>query len=274
MYWPAFEFDYRLDLRQLLPHMIAIESLREAAASRVVPPPWREQPPSQNRSPSSPHLSAGALNQEEIHARKVQMMVSNTSKAQDWVRKRFSVGCTPLALDDILAMHRLIAEEAGIAYATAGVLRNSGTIVTVGRKEVGGIHSGAPEDRLPRLMNEYIEFVNSDRLRDMPPAMHALVAHFFFTTIHPFDDGNGRLSRLVSAGILFERGYNGHGFYALSQHFYQNDARYHTILHKIWREPAPPYELTEFVAFGMEGLANELQGINSFIKMKLHRTVD
>lgn len=273
MYWPAFEFDYRLDLRQLLPHMIAIESLQEAAASRVVPPPWREQPSSQGGPSSSPHLSSIALSQEEIHARKVQMMVSNADRAQDWVRTRFSTGCTPLSLDDILTMHRMVGGEAGIAYETAGVLRNSGSIVTVGRKEVGGIHSGAPEAHLPRLMNEYVEFVNSSRLRDLPPAMHALVAHFFFTTIHPFDDGNGRLSRLVSAGILFGRGYNGHGFYALSQHFYQNDDRYHTILHKIWREPAPPYELTEFVAFGMEGLASELQGINSFIKMKLHRSV-
>src|SRR5207244_4318301 len=125
-----------------------------------------------------------------------------------------------------------------------------------------------------RLMKEYIEFVHEARLRELPAAMHALVAHFFFTTIHPFDDGNGRLSRLVSAAILYERGYNGHGFHALSQHFYQNDTWYHTLLHRIWREPAPPYDLTEFVAFGMEGLVAELQGISSFLKVKVDRAVD
>src|SRR5947208_1799776 len=144
MYWPAFEFDYHLDLRRLLPHMMAVEFFREAAASRVVPPPWREQPASDGLPPTQLQPS-GTMSQEEIHARKVQMMIRNTSKAQDWVRGRFSRGCAPLALDDILTMHRVVAEEAGVAYPNPGVLRNSGAIVTVGRKEVGGIHDGAPD---------------------------------------------------------------------------------------------------------------------------------
>jgi len=99
------------------------------------------------------------------------------------------------------------------------------------------------------------------------------VAHFFFTTIHPLEDGNGRVSRLVAAGILFQRGYNGHGFYALSNYFYDNDIKYHRLLHYCWQQPLP-FDLTPFVAFGIEGMVVELQGINSFIKMKLNRCVD
>jgi Fic family protein len=98
-----------------------------------------------------------------------------------------------------------------------------------------------------------------------------LVAHFFLATIHPFEDGSGRVSRLVSAGILFQRGYNGHGFYALSSHFYENQERYYRIVFKQQQEPCP--ELTEFIAFGLEGLALELRGISSFIKVKLNRVV-
>ena len=122
-------------------------------------------------------------------------------------------------------------------------------------------------------MDSYVRFINGNHLRSFPPVIHGLVAHFFFTTIHPFDDGNGRLCRLVSAAILFQRGYNGHGFYALSNYFYDNDIKYHSLLHRCWQLPLP-FDLTEFVAFGMEGMAMELQGINSFVRMKLNRNVD
>jgi hypothetical protein len=51
---------------------------------------------------------------------------------------------------------------------------------------------------------------------------------------------------LVSAAILFQRGYNGHGFYALSNYFYQNDIKYHSLLHQCWQQPLP-FNLTAFV---------------------------
>jgi Fic family protein len=121
-------------------------------------------------------------------------------------------------------------------------------------------------------MEQYVEFVNSLELMDLPAAIHSLVAHFFLTAIHPFDDGNGRVSRLVAAGIMFQRGYKGHGLHAMQNHFYLNDTRYHILLQRCFNQPLP-FDLTQFVAFGLEGLAMELQGIDTFMKMKLHRTV-
>ncbi len=67
-----------------------------------------------------------------------------------------------------------------------------------------------------------MEFVNSPRLRNEHPVVRALLAHFFLVTIHPFGDGNGRVSRLVEAAILYEGGYNVYGFYGLSNYFYRN----------------------------------------------------
>jgi Fic family protein len=274
LYWPAFEFYYGLDVSRLIPHLAAIEAYREAASTRVLPPPWREQPvPDQSdvAGPGSP--VAQQTEQSQIIVLKQELQNRNASRTRAWVKQRFVPGSAPMSLPDILTMHRMVAEESGVRYENPGVLRHSGLAVVVGRKEVGGFHTGAPEGQLPRLMEQYIQFIKSEDLRRFDPSIHALVAHFFFTTIHPFDDGNGRVSRLVSAGILFQRGYNGHGFYALSNYFYQNDLKYHTLLHHCWQQP-PPFDLTPFIAFGMEGLAMELQGINSFVKMKLHRTAE
>jgi hypothetical protein len=272
LYWPEFDFDFRLDIQRLLPHVAAIEAYHEAASNRVRPPQWREQ--SAREDLEIPHSDAadGQRPQEApIAIRKQELLIRNVSLTQAWVRARFIPGSAPVSLDDILNLHRMVAEESGVHYKSEGVLRSVG--VQVGRREVGGLHAGAPPERLPRLMDLYVRFINGKHLRSFPPVIHGLVAHFFFTTIHPFDDGNGRLCRLVSAAILFQRGYNGHGFYALSNYFYDNEIKYHSLLHRCWQQPLP-FDLTQFVAFGMEGMAIELQGINSFIKVKLNRNVD
>jgi Fic family protein len=121
-------------------------------------------------------------------------------------------------------------------------------------------------------MEEYVQFIDGATLRSLPPVIHALLAHFFFDTIHPFLDGNGRTSRLVAAAILSRHGYNMHGTYALIRHFYRHEILYHTILHQSWKRC--PFEVTPFIAFGMEGFVMELKSVDSFIKMKLNRIVD
>ena len=108
-------------------------------------------------------------------------------------------------------------------------------------------------------------------MRSTHPVVRALLAHFFLVTIHPFGDGNGRVSRLVEAGILFQQGYNVHGFYGLSNYFYQHEREYKTQLQKC-REKQP-FDVTQFIHFGIEGFAAELKGINNFIKTKLNRVV-
>jgi Fic family protein len=165
----------------------------------------------------------------------------------------------------------MVADGATGEYAP-GTLRSMP--VQVGRREVGGLHMGAPVNRLPRVMDEYVRFITSERVRALHPVIQALIAHFFLVTIHPFGDANGRVSRLLTAAILLQRGYNVHGgFYALSDYFYLNDIKYHSMLHRCWQSPLP-FDLTPFVAFGMEGFVMELRSIGSFIKMKLGRIVD
>jgi hypothetical protein len=120
-------------------------------------------------------------------------------------------------------------------------------------------------------MDQYEKFINGRKASSEHPVIHALLAHFFLVTIHPFGDGNGRVSRLVEAGILFQHGYNVHGFYGLSNYFYRHEAKYKTLLQKC--RAGNRFDITPFISFAMEGFAEELKGINSFIKTKLNRVV-
>jgi Fic family protein len=257
MDWLQFEFDYRLDLPRLTPHLLAIEAHKQEALTRVLPPQWRES-----------SLTQGA---EERADEQMQLDLRNAASARAWVNERFAAGTPPMALTDLLTMHKMVTDGATGEYVP-GALRSQS--VQVGRCEVGGLHMGAPANRLPRLMDEYIAFITSDRVQALHPVIQALIAHFFLVTIHPFGDANGRVSRLLTAAILLQRGYNVHGgFYALSDYFYLNDIKYHSMLHRCWQSPLP-FDLTAFVAFGMEGFVMELRSIGSFIKMKFNRIVD
>ena len=120
-------------------------------------------------------------------------------------------------------------------------------------------------------MDDSIAFINSARLRHEHPVIRALLGHFFLVTIHPFGDGNGRVSRLVEAAILYQGGYNVLGFYGLSNYFYRNRDEYIRSLQECRR--TQPFDVTTFVSFGLTGFAAELGGINNFIKTKLNRMV-
>lgn len=286
--WASFEFSYVLDLRKLIPHIVAIEEYKTAALTPVLPPGWLHAADGPERdgavddvavpdgvaapeaAASGAPAASGAAQPPQDAAMTGPKPVRDTSVAGAWVKQRFAPGSALLSLADILSIHRMVAEQSGVEAGSVGALRTSG--VGVGRTLVGGIHLGAPAERLAALMDQYVEFVNSPRLRALHPVIHALLAHFFFDTIHPFRDGNGRTARLIAAAILFEHGYRLHGTYALIRYFYRHDVRYHTALHRGWKRC--PFEVTPFVAFGMEGFVTELKSVDCFIKMKLNRIVD
>ena len=269
--WSSFDFSYALDLRSLIPHILAIEEYKAAALGPVLPPHWLEVP--EGFAPDSVDdatLSPDSYvepRQDQSALVPQRLLVRDTSKARAWIKQRFVPGSAPLELADILTLHWMVAEEHGVKGPTAGALRTKPA--EVGRELVGGIHQGAPVKQLPLLMDRYVEFIDSAALGRLPPVINALLAHFFLDTIHPFVDGNGRTSRLVAAAILSRHGYNVHGSYALVRYFYRHDVLYHTILQRIWKRC--PFEVTPFVAFGMEGFVLELKSVDSFIKMKLNR---
>ena len=59
------------------------------------------------------------------------------------------------------------------------------------------IHFEAPDaERLEEEMRSFVNWFNEDK--QMDPVLKAAVAHLWFVTIHPFDDGNGRMARAIT----------------------------------------------------------------------------
>ena len=289
MFWETFEFDYTLDSLNVFPEMVSIEGYKQAALNLILPPEWRSQLDRLNRIRAihgTTALEGNPLSEAEVERQieiieeegesadetkitKEQLQIRNSARAQEWVRKRFQPGSPPVGLSDILAMHKLVTEGSDEAHNIPGALRTHAN--QVGSIDMGGIHKGSLHESLYELMEEFVGFLNSKRFMANHPVTRALLAHFFLVTIHPFGDGNGRVSRLLEAGILFQGEYNVHGFYGLSNHFYANEREYKTLLQECRRNK--PLNVSGFIKFGVEGFKNELAGINNFVKTKLNRVI-
>ena len=289
MDWRDFKFDYKYEPIQLLANIVTVEANKEAALNLVLPPEWKRQLDKLNRVRAvygTTALEGNPLSEAEVShqmelleengakkaevANREQQQIRNSALAQNWVKDRFSPDRAPLSVKDILEMHRMVTQISDVKNNIPGEFRTFS--VQVGSPDMGGVHVGAPHAELPAIMEKYIEFVNSrEMVEGEHPVARALLAHFFLVTIHPFGDGNGRISRLVEAAILFQGNYNVHGFYGLSNYFYQNEIAYKTLLQKC--RLRQPFDLQEFMKFGVQGFAEELRGINNFIKTKLNRVV-
>ena len=289
-FWEEFRFEYHLDGSNLRTPLIAIEAHRQAADNLILAPEWRAQLDRLNRVRAvygTTALEGNPLSEPEVSHQmdladqgvddalsgrlsKEQIQIRNASLAQDWVKERFAPGTPPTGMEDLMTMHRMVTEGSDENHNIPGAFRSQS--VQVGSPALGGVHIGAPHERLSSLMEDLISFLNSRRLQSEHPVIRALLAHFFLVTLHPFGDGNGRVSRLLESGILFQGGYNVHGFYGLSNFFYRNGDKYKTLLQQARRTPSR-FDVTSFVTFGVEGFASELEGINNFIKTKLNRVM-
>ena len=105
-----------------------------------------------------------------------------------------------LSLDFILELHRLIFTN---SKSFAGEFRKKGT--EVGIKDGFGniVHLGAPSGRVIALLTELVKWYNQNK-KKFPPIVLAAVVHNQFEYIHPFEDGNGRVGRLLMNNILIK----------------------------------------------------------------------
>ena len=72
----------------------------------------------------------------------------------------------------------------------------------IGRQKV---HFEAPAaNRLDHEMRKFLKWFNTPSVID--PVLKAGIAHFWFVTIHPFEDGNGRIARVITDQCLARRG--------------------------------------------------------------------
>ena len=91
------------------------------------------------------------------------------------------------------------------------------------------VHFEAPAaKRLPAEMKTFLDWFNAEQEQD--PVMKAALAHLWFVTIHPFEDGNGRVARAIADLALARSEHSTQRFYSMSAQIRLERDAYYEIL--------------------------------------------
>jgi Fic family protein len=94
------------------------------------------------------------------------------------------------------------------------------------------VHFEVPEASLVNgEMQNFISWFNTDP-HNIDPVLKAGVAHLWFVTVHPFDDGNGRIARTIADMQLARADGSSQRFYSMSVQIQKERKKYYDILEK------------------------------------------
>lgn len=93
------------------------------------------------------------------------------------------------------------------------------------------VHYEAPKaEVLDSEMNVFFDYINTPS--DVDLIIQAGIVHLWFVTLHPFDDGNGRIARALADMILARSDKTKHRFYSMSSQIKKERSSYYNVLEK------------------------------------------
>jgi Fic family protein len=155
----------------------------------------------------------------------VEMMIDATQRFDD-----------PLTADRLFGWHAALfpTGRSGMHKITVGAWRvdEKGPMrVISGAIGKEKVHYEAPEaQKVDAEMNNFLDWFNT--ADDTDPVGKAALAHLWFVTIHPFEDGNGRIARAIADMQLARADESPQRFYSMSSQIRKERNEYYEILEK------------------------------------------
>jgi Fic family protein len=168
----------------------------------------------------------------------------------------------PLDLPRLLHWHRLLfpQQDALLSHPLrVGSLRGEEPMQVVsGRIDRPLVHFEAPpRDGLDQQVDAFLDwFAHSRADATLDPLLRAGVAHFWFVTLHPFDDGNGRLTRAITDLALAQAEHQAIRFHAMSASILADRAGYYDVLEASQKDGL---DITRWLQWFLRTLRDSLQ---------------
>lgn len=128
------------------------------------------------------------------------------------------------------------------------------------------VHYEAPASAdVPAEMARLIDWYNSS---DQSSFIMAAVAHLWFVTIHPFDDGNGRISRTIADMLLARLDLGSGRYYSMSAEINRNKKAYYEILE---RTQKGDLDITEWILWFFNCLEKAITRTSTVVERTLEK---
>jgi Fic family protein len=134
----------------------------------------------------------------------------------------------------------------------------------IGRHKV---HYEAPAaDRVENEMGKFLAWFDGNEQED--PLLKAAIAHLWFVTIHPFEDGNGRIGRAIAEMCLARSDGSAQRFYSMSSRILEERKDYYEVLEKT---QAGSLDITEWLTWFLACLDRAIEQSNQITSNALEK---
>lgn len=175
---------------------------------------------------------------------------------------------TPLTRDRLMRWHTALfplQEASGLIvgdYRTAQMDVVSGML---GREKV---HYHAPDPaEVPQMMEHFLSWFNNASAHDY---IRSAVAHLYFISIHPFDDGNGRIARALSDMALSQADDSPMRYFSMSTQINIEKKYYYRILEQTQRGDG---DISEWVLWWLDCLEHAIDTSESMLSTVLRKAI-
>jgi Fic family protein len=166
-------------------------------------------------------------------------------------------GGEPVTEGLIREIHKRLVEGVRGGSGAPGAYRTIQNYVANSRtREI--VYTPPPPIEVPSLMQELVEWLRKETA--IHPVLVAGIAQFQLVHIHPFVDGNGRTSRLLSTLSLYRSGYDFKRLFTISEFYDRDRSRFYTALQSVRDQGM---DLTGWLEFFVEGLATQLAEVKN-----------
>lgn len=212
------------------------------------------------------------LDGEEVVARErdIQEVINyrNVVKFIDSISDRIgSSGKYVLNIETVLEIHRLVVERL-VPSEMAGALRIRQVVVKNSKTGLVS-YTPPPAAEVPYLVEDLINWVNSDEASEIHPVLKAGIVHYELARIHPFVEGNGRAARATATLLMFLDGYDIRKLFSLEEYFDTNPMDYYLTLQAVSNQLVldnHERDLTPWLNYFTEGVAIEFNRVKERVK--------
>ena len=199
------------------------------------------------------------MTEDVLRSNEIEGVILNSDKVRSSIAKhlgidtaglpqpdRYTEGVVQIMMDAVTNCNKPLTPErlfnwhaalfptgrSGMYPITVGAYRTGGEPMQIVSGAMGKekVHYEAPpSDVVPDMMTDFLTWINSDNTV-IDPVLKAAVAHLWFVAIHPFDDGNGRLTRTITDMQLAKADGFPLRFYSMSAEILREKKAYYEIL--------------------------------------------
>ena len=190
----------------------------------------------------------------------------NYRKAFDFVCEYLKTG-DPITEGMVQEIHKRLVEGVRGGSAAPGEYRKIQNYVV---NSVTGetIYTPPPAHDIPIMMAELVKYLNCEE--GTHPVLMSGIAHFQLVHIHPFLDGNGRTSRLLSTLCLYRAGYDFKRLFTISEYYDRDRPAFYRAIQSV-RESG--MDMTGWLEYFVEGLTTQLAEVRERGEQAIRRDV-